>query len=86
MNTQTHADPIEKWKSKPGNQKRIRHLRRAVNEFGGRVDVIIVSGTPGESYGTAQPWVAQGARAGTRWQVTSLDDATGHFEVVLRRG
>ena len=85
MNTHVHADPIEKWGQKPGNVKRIRHLRRALEEFGGRVDVVIVSGEPGISYGTAQPWVADGGRAGTYWQVTDFDDATGHFEVCLTR-
>lgn len=83
MNTQVHADPIENWRNKPGNIKRIQHLHRALNEFGGRVDVIIVSGEPGVSYGTAQPWVAEGGRAKTRWQVTEFDEGTGHFEVVL---
>src|SRR5690242_640633 len=53
MNTQVHADPIENWGHKPGNLKRIKHLNRAVTEFGGRVDVVIVSGEPGQSYGTA---------------------------------
>lgn len=85
MNTHVHADPIENWGHKPGNIKRISHLRRALEEFGGRVDVVIVSGDPGVSYGTAQPWLAEGGRAGTYWQVTELDDDSGHFEVVLRR-
>lgn len=83
MNTSVHADPIENWGSKPGNMKRIRHLRRALTEFGGRVDAVIVSGDPGVSYGTAQPWVAEEGRAGTYWKVTEFDVETGHFEVVL---
>jgi hypothetical protein len=83
MSTRVHADPLEGWESKPGNRKRIRHLRRALDEFGGRVDVVIVSGEPGVSYGTAQPWIAEGARAGTHWHISDLDDATGHFEVQL---
>lgn len=83
MNTRVHADPLGGWKDKPGNRKRIRHLKRALEQFGGRVDVVIVSGKPGVSYGTAQPWLADGARAGTHWQVTELDEDTGHFEVLL---
>lgn len=86
MDTRSHADPIENWVDKPGNKKRIGHLRRALAEFGGRVDVVIVSGEPGVSYGTAQPWVAEGGRAGTYWEVLSLEDESGHFEVALRRG
>ena len=85
MNTRVHATALEDWRTRAGNQKRIQHLRQALDDQDGRVDVVIVSGTPGDSYGTAQPWVAEGARAGTWWQVTELDDATGHFEVVLRR-
>lgn len=83
MNTRVHADPLEGWKDKPGNRKRIRHLRRALEEFGGMVDVVIVSGEPGESYGTAQPWIAEGARAGSHWHISDLDEGTGHFEVCL---
>jgi hypothetical protein len=83
MDTRVHADPIDNWGDKPG--KRTRHLKRAINEFGGEVDVVIVSGEPGVSYGTAQPWTADGARANTFWQITAFDDHSGHFEVQLRR-
>lgn len=62
MNTRVHADPIDQWQEKAGNRRRIDHLRRALDEFEGRVDVVIVSGTPGVSDGTAQPWTAEGAR------------------------
>ncbi len=85
VNTSVHADPIENWGTKSGNTKRIRHLRRALEEFGGRVDVVIVSGDPGEGYGTAQPWVAKDGRANTYWQITEFEAGTGHFEVVLVR-
>lgn len=83
MDTRVHADPIESWGSKPGNQKRIRHLRRAMKELGGIVDVVIVSGTPGVSYGTAQPWKAERSRSNTYWRVSNFDQITGHFEVRL---
>lgn len=85
MDTRVHADPLERWEAKPGNRKRVRHLRRAISDFGGRVDVVIVSGTPGVSYGTAQPWIPEGAREDTYWQVTYLDETSGHFEVSLKR-
>lgn len=85
MDTRVHAGPLQDWRDKPGNRKRIKHLQRAVNEFGGRVDVVIVSGEPGVSYGTAQPWLAQGSRSGTYWQVQSLNPDNGHFEVRLCR-
>ncbi|SFJ97726.1 hypothetical protein SAMN03159338_2819 [Sphingomonas sp. NFR04] len=85
MDTRVHADALENWQNKPGNRKRVLHLRRAVDEFDGRVDVVIVSGDPGVSYGTAQPWMDEGNRAGTFWKISNLDEATGHFEVALHR-
>jgi hypothetical protein len=36
MNTRVHADDLDGWRDKPGNRKRIRHLKRAFDEFGGR--------------------------------------------------
>lgn len=86
MDTRVHADPLENWHDKPGNRKRIKHLKKAVADFGGRVDVVIVSGEPGVSYCTAQPWLAEAGRSGTYWEVTDLEADTGHFEVCLRRG
>ena len=84
MSTRDHAGPIEKWGDKAGNRKRISHLRRAVNELGDKVDVVIVSGEPGASYGTAQPWLSEGSRAGTFWEITAFEEESGHFEVQLR--
>ena len=85
MDTRVHADPIENWDHKPGNRKRIRHLQRALTEFGGEVDAVIVSGEPGVSYGTAQPWIPEGLRAETYWLITDFDENSGHFAVELRR-
>lgn len=85
MDTRVHADPIKNWRDKAGNRKRIRHLQRAIGEFDSRVDVVMVSGEPGVSYGTAQPWLAEGSRSGTYWHLKSLDADSGHFEVRLCR-
>lgn len=84
MDTRIHAGPNELWRDTSGNRKRIRHLRRAIDEFEGRVDVVIVSGEPGEGYGTAQPWLTEGKRAGTYWKVSELEERTGHFRVCLQ--
>jgi hypothetical protein len=84
MDTKVHATDNEVWRNKSGNRKRIRHLRRAIDEFDGIVDVVIVQGTPGEGYGNAVPWLAT-ERLGTRWRVTYLEEETGHFEAVLER-
>jgi ABC-type sugar transport system substrate-binding protein len=34
-------------------------LARAVKEFGGRVDVVILYGVPGISYDDAHPWISE---------------------------
>jgi hypothetical protein len=84
MDTKVHATDNDGWRRKPGNRKRIRHLRRALDEFEGIVDVVIVQGFPGKGFGNAVPWLAAD-RHGTRWRVTYLEEETGHFEVVLER-
>jgi hypothetical protein len=75
--TREVAGPLEDWKDKTGNQKRIEHIKRALDEFEGFVDAVIVGGIPGEKFGDADPWLS--AKRGARWQVTFLDPETGHF-------
>jgi hypothetical protein len=80
MDTRVHGGPHEGWVNKPGNRKRTLHARRAINEFGGWVDVVKIDGTPGQSYGSASPWLPQD-RKNLRWRITFLDDLTGHFKI-----
>ena len=80
MDTRVHADPIESWGQKPGNRKRIQHARRALDEFDGWVDVVKIDGTPGESYGSASPWIPA-ERQGRVWRLVFLDDDTGHLRL-----
>lgn len=75
-----HDVDISEWGNKPGNWKRMRHLKRALAEFDGLVDVIIVNGDPGVGYGDAEPWIPE-QRRGAFWKVTYLDETTGHFRV-----
>lgn len=75
--TRESASPLEAWKDKAGNQKRIEHLKRALEEFDGFADVVIVGGVPGEKFGDADPWLP--AKRGARWKVSFLDPDTGHF-------
>jgi hypothetical protein len=84
MDTKRHADEWSIWGNKAGNRKRVRHLRHAVEERDGVVDVVIVNGVPGESYGSAQPWLSEGKRSGSYWQITHFEEGTGHFEIELR--
>ncbi len=74
-----HADPIEQWNHKPGHSKRIKHLKKAVAEYDGLVDVVIVQGEPGVSYESAAPWEPD--QRGHRWRVTFFDEAIGHWVV-----
>ena len=78
IDTRAHCSPLEDWRSKPGNQKRKQHLKRAWTDFDGWVDVVIVDGTLGEGVDGAYPWLAQ-ERQNCRWRVTSFDEQTGHF-------
>ncbi len=77
--TRVLGGPIERWTNKPGNRKRIRHFQRAIAEFNGRMDVVMVHGEPGEGYGSASPWIAS-ERRGHVWRVLAVDAETGHFQ------
>jgi hypothetical protein len=80
IDTRIHATDLADWGHKSGNKKRIRHARRAYDEFDGWVDVVKIDGTPGIGYGFASPWVPA-ERQGRRWRVTYLDDETGHIRL-----
>src|SRR5690606_33698224 len=54
--TREHTTFIDAWSSKSGNQKRIAHARKALDEFDGWIDAILISGEPGVSYEDAQIW------------------------------
>lgn len=83
LDTRLHAGPHEDWRGKPGNMKRKKHLLEAVNKFGGKVDVVIVNGTPGQGYEDAHPWKESERQA--HWQIESLDFETGHFSARVKR-
>jgi hypothetical protein len=65
----------------PGNAVRKRHIARALKEFEGKVDAILVFGGPGEGRKEAEPW----QRPGSHWQVTYFEAVTGHHRVELIR-
>lgn len=72
------------WEHLPGHSKRTRHIKRAVGEFDGWVDVIIVGGTPREGYGTADPWLPS-QRKNHGWRIVKFDDATGFFSAAAEK-
>jgi hypothetical protein len=83
FDTKRDAMPIESWNHKPGFRRRLEHLRKAHETLGGRIDVVIVSGTPGASYEDAHPWKPE-QRKGMAWYVTDFDYDTGHFSAETR--
>lgn len=80
MDSRLHGSPIELWRNKPGNHKRIRHATRAIQEFGGWVDAVVVSGASGEGVDDATPWNAK-ERDGYVWRITFLDEVLGHIRL-----
>jgi hypothetical protein len=64
-----------------GSRKRIKHLQKAWNEFGGWVDAIILTGVPSEGYGSAEPW--DPAKCGGQWRIRRPEEDSGHFLVEL---
>lgn len=72
------------WEMLPGHKKRTAHLARAMAEYSGWVDVIIVSGFPGKGYGDADPWLPS-KRANHRWRVNRFDPATGWFSIAAEK-
>jgi hypothetical protein len=83
LDTKRHGMPLELWGAKPGNHKRKRHLSRAVKDFSGAIDVVIVNGTPGEGYDDAHPWNI--GERGASWHITNFEAETGHFSAEARR-
>ena len=64
-----------------GARKRFKHIQTAHSAFGGWVDAIILTGVPGEGYGSAEPW--DPAKCGGQWRITKHEEETGHFLVEL---
>lgn len=78
IDTRKDSGPLEVWQHKPGNRKRILHLTKARDAYSGWIDVVVVDGIPGESYGDANPWMPEG-RIRHRWKLDDFDPNTGHF-------
>ncbi|MBF9150983.1 hypothetical protein [Novosphingobium jiangmenense] len=78
--TREHKNSIADWSVKSGNKKRILHASRALIEFDGWIDAILISGEPGISYEDAQVWFPT-EKQGRRWRVVYLDEETGHLRL-----
>jgi hypothetical protein len=77
FDTQIHAGPPETWNSAGDNKRRL-DLQRAIDEFDGRVDVVVVDGIPGNGVAGAHPWKIE-ERQNRHWRITDFQPATGHF-------
>ena len=75
------ANPPDTWNA-AGANKRKEHLKTAVQEFGGWVDVVVVDGIPGEGVDKATPW-NPAERENLLWRVTFFDEAMGHFRAEM---
>ena len=84
QDTELHGRDNRLWRRKAGNRKRIEHLKIALAKFDGFVDVVIVNGEPGISFGNAHPWVPE-KRKDHKWRVTDLDEETGHFRAEAQK-
>ncbi|WP_257543587.1 hypothetical protein [Sphingopyxis sp. DBS4] len=78
--TRLHKSSVDIWSEKSGNRKRIVHAQRALNDFEGWIDAILISGEPGVSYEDAQLWIPS-EKGGKRWRVVFLDQAIGHIRL-----
>lgn len=81
--TRQHKTKSEIWQAKLGNRKRVAHAKRALEDFEGWIDAILISGEPGVSYEDAQLWVPS-EKGGKRWRVVFLDEASGHLRLEAR--
>lgn len=81
FDTREDANPPATWNAAGANQRR-ENLRKAVNDFGGWVDVVVVDGVPGQKVRNATPWSPE-ERSGLFWRVVSFDEATGHFRAEM---
>jgi hypothetical protein len=78
--TRLHKSSVDIWSGKSGNRKRIVHAQRALNDFEGWIDAILISGEPGVSYEDAQLWIPS-EKGGKRWRVVFLDQAICHIRL-----
>jgi hypothetical protein len=79
-----HGGPLEEWSTKPGNSKRKTHFESVESKHDGWLDVVIVTGTPGQAYESASPWIVN-QRKNYRWRLINFDKNTGHFKVETHR-
>lgn len=72
------------WDNLPGHRKRTQHIGRAMSDFEGWIDVIIVKGTPRHGYGSAEVW-NPAQRMNHRWRISRFDQATGFFSAATEK-
>ena len=78
------APGTAEWEAKPGHAKRTKHIQRAMTDFDGWVDVVIVTGTPGQGVESADPWRIE-QRRNHAWRIKKFDSATGYFSIATEQ-
>ena len=81
---EAHIPNTSAWEKLPGHSKRTKHLARAWRDLDGKVDVVLISGIPGEGVKDADPWLAE-QRDGFGWRLTKFDNDTGFFAAVVEK-
>lgn len=83
IDTRKNCGRHETWVTAHGNRLRIQHLSRAMDEFEGWVDVVLVRGTPGQGADEANPWIKKDRKSA--WRVVQFEPDTGHFICELKK-
>jgi hypothetical protein len=83
LDTRDLSPPLEDCNGKPGFRKRICHIKRAIREFDGVVDIIIIDSNPKEEWGVKRKRKLSYPclNKDRRWRVTYFESDTGHFVV-----
>lgn len=80
MDSRVDCGPIETWKS-TGKNLREKHLRSAIDNYDGWVDVVIRQGGPEEDSAPSNPWDVRSRKH--KFRVQEFDERTGHFSIKL---
>jgi len=82
--TRVGAEDIKKWGNKAGANRRLEHLKFAMDRFDGWVDVVVRKGGPKDDNALSYAWVPE-ERKGAKWRVVFFEPDTGHFRAELKQ-
>ena len=79
---EAHPDRLDHM-NRFGHRERTDNIAKALREFDGRVEVVMVSAASGEGAGDAEPWDAK--LRGGFWKITRFDPNDGYFRADVVR-